>query len=191
MAAQGIASGARAYAEALLDSAAAQGGLEAARASGEALVALAQAWRDDRRMRAYFLSSKVTRAEKAAAIAALGQRLPAQVTAFVRLLDRKGRLDLLPAIADAAEASLDARLGRVPVTVSTAVPLSPEALARFAAQVAAATGKTPMARNVVKPELVAGAVVRIGDWLADGSARRHLVRLKQQIIERGTRSAGA
>ncbi len=191
MAAQGIASGARAYAEALLDSAAARGGLESAREAGEALVALAAAWRADRRMRAYFLSSKVRRADKAAAIAALGQRLPAKVTAFVRLLDQKGRLDLLPAIADAAEALLDQRLGRVPVTISTAVPLSPEALARLAGQVAQATGKTPMARNVVKPELVAGAVVRIGDWLADGSARRHLVRLKQQIIERGSRSAGA
>lgn len=191
MAAQGIASGARAYAEALLDSAAARGGLESAREAGEALVALAAAWRADRRMRAYFLSSKVRRADKAAAIAALGQRLPAKVTAFVRLLDQKGRLDLLPAIADAAEALLDQRLGRVPVTISTAVPLAPEALARFAAQVTKATGKTAMARNVVKPELVAGAVVRIGDWLADGSARRHLVRLKQQIIERGSRSAGA
>jgi len=191
MAAQGIASGARAYAEALLDSAAARGGLESAREAGEALVALAAAWRADRRMRAYFLSSKVRRSDKAAAISALGQRLPSKVTAFVRLLDQKGRLDLLPAIADAAESLLDQRLGRVPVTISTAVPLSPEALARLAGQVAQATGKTPMARNVVKPELVAGAVVRIGDWLADGSARRHLVRLKQQIIERGSRSAGA
>lgn len=191
MAAQGLASGARAYAEALLDSAAAKGGLEAAREAGEALAALAAAWRADRRMRAYFLSSKVRRADKHAALDALGQRLPAQVTAFLRLLDRKGRLELLPDIADAAEGLLDERLGRVPVTISTAVPLSPEALSRFAAQVAKATGKTPLARNVVKPELVAGAVVRIGDWLADGSARRHLVRLKQQIIERGSRSAGA
>lgn len=191
MAAQGIAAGARAYAEALLDSAAARGGLDAAREAGEALGALAEAWRADRRLRAYFLSSEVSRAEKSSAIAALGQRLPAQVTAFLRLLERKGRLDLLPAIADATEALLDERLGRVPVTISTAVPLSPDALARFAAQVAKATGKTPMARNVVKPELVAGALVRIGDWLADGSARRHLVRLQQQIIERGARSAGA
>lgn len=187
MAATSQASGARAYAQALLDSAQEQGGLEAAHKAGDALAAVAAAWRADRRLRGYFLASEVGGAQKQAAFDQLGTRLPALVTAFLRLLARKSRLEILPAISEAAEQLLDERLGRVPVTLTTAVPMPPERLARWTQAIQSATGKLPVMKNVVQPELVAGAVVRIGDWIADGSVRRSLDRLEAQIIERAAR----
>jgi F-type H+-transporting ATPase subunit delta len=187
MAAISQASGSRAYAEALLDAAQAVGGTDAAREAGEALVALGAAWQADRRLRGWFQATQVKDAERQAAIARLGERLPQLVTRFLRLLLKKGRMDLLPGIADAAERILDERLGRVPVHLATAVPMAPQDVARWTADIEKATGRRAVVKTQVKPELVAGAVLRIGDWVADGSVRRRLSLLEERIIERGTR----
>lgn len=188
MAAASQSSGSRAYAQALLDAAEAQGGLPAARDAGAALGAVAQAWRTDRRMRTFFLAATVDEKEKRAAYDRFRATLPPLVANFISLVARKGRLELLPEISDQAEMLLDERLGRVPVTMSTAVPMPADRLAGWAKLVQAATGKEPVMKNVVKPALVAGSVIRIGDWLADGSVKTKLARLYEQIVEQGTRS---
>lgn len=184
MAATSQVSGSTAYAQALFQASEAQGGLEAARTAGDALAGLAGAWRKDRRLRGFFLASEVTSAEKRAALDRLAGALPGLLGNFLRLLLAKGRLALLPDVADAYGALLDQRLGRVPVVLTTAVPMPPERLARWAESIRGATGREAVVTNVVKPELVAGAVVRIGDVVADGSARRRLAELRRRIIER-------
>ena len=186
MAATSQSSGAGAYAQALFEATEAQGGIAAAREAGEALAALAEAWRKDRRLRGFFLSSEVSAAEKSATLDRLVASLPKLLANFVRLLLAKGRLALLPDIADAAVATLNRRLGRVPVTITTAVPMPPERLARWAQSIQAATGREPVLRTVVKPELVAGALVQIGDVVADGSARRRLAQFERHIVEQLT-----
>lgn len=189
MAATSQVSGATAYAQALLQASQAQGGLPAAEAASEALSALAEAWRGDRRLRGFFLASEVSGAEKRAALDRLAAGLPGLTGNFLRLLLAKGRLALLPDVADALTGLLDERLGRVPVVLATAVPMPPERLARWAESIRSATGRLAVVKNVVKPELVAGAVVRIGDVIADGSARRRLAELKRTIIERAADQA--
>jgi F-type H+-transporting ATPase subunit delta len=188
MAAASLSSGSRAYAQALLDAAAAQGGLEAAREAGQALGAVAAAWRADRRMRTFFLAANVREASKRQAYDRFRSTLPPLVASFISLLARKGRLEILPDVAEQVDLLLDERLGRVPVTLSTAVPMPADALARWSKIVFESTGKTPVMKNVVKPTLVGGAVIRIGDWLADGSVKKKLARLYDQIVEHGTRS---
>lgn len=187
MAATSQVSGSTAYATALFQASEAQGQLAAAREAGEALAALAQAWRQDRRLRGFFLASEVPGPEKRAALGRLATGLPGLLGNFLRLLLHKGRLALLPDVSDAYAALLDQRLGRVPVVLATAVPMPPERLARWAESIRSATGHEAVVTNVVKPELVAGAVVRIGDLIADGSARRRLADLRRQIIERAAR----
>jgi F0F1-type ATP synthase delta subunit len=75
----------------------------------------------------------------------------------------------------------------VPVHLATAVPMAPQDVARWTADIEKATGRRAVVKTQVKPELVAGAVLRIGDWVADGSVRRRLSLLEERIIERGTR----
>lgn len=184
MAATSQVSGAHAYAQALFQASEAAGRLEAARAAGEALAALGAAWSADRRLRGFFLASEVTGPVKRATLDRLAAGLPGLTGNFLRLLLAKGRLALLPQVAEAYTALLDQRLNRVPVVLSTAVPMPAEQLARWAESIRSATGREAVLKNVVKPELVAGAVVRIGDMIADGSARRRLAELEQNIIER-------
>lgn len=184
MAAASQSSGAAAYAQALFEACEAAGGLPAAGEAGEALVALAEAWTKDRRLRGYFEAGEVGNAAKETAVARLGERLPRLVGNFARLLLRKGRLELLPDIAGAMTTLLNKRLHRVPVLLATAVPMSPELLARWTETLKAVSGKEPVVKNVVRPDLVAGAVLRVGDWVADGSVRRRLSELRQAIVER-------
>jgi F0F1-type ATP synthase delta subunit len=187
MAASSQSSGVRAYATALLDSVQAQGGLDAARSAGEALSALAKAAESDRGLKAFFESPHVPSATKQTAIRRLGAKVPPLVTSFLLLLERKGRLELLRPIARAAAEILDERLGRARCLLTTAVPMPPEALARWAGHVRTATGKEPVMVNVVKPSIVAGAVVEMGGWRADGSVARALALLEERIVHAAAR----
>ena len=45
-------------------------------------------------------------------------------------------------------------------------------------------GKEVLATFTVDPEILGGAVVRVGDKVYDGSVRRKLVRLKRQLLSR-------
>ena len=184
MAATSQSSGSAAYAQALFEACEAQGGLPMASEAGQALAGLAEAWTKDRRLRGYFEAGEVGKAAKEAAVTRLGERLPKLVANFARLLLRKGRLDLLPGISDAMDALLNKRLERVPVVLATAVAMPPERLARWTETLKAVSGKEPVVKNIVRPDLVAGAVLRVGDWVADGSVRRRLAELRHAIIER-------
>ena len=186
MAAASESSGGAVYAEALSQAAEARGGLESLREVGEALAALEAAWEKDRVFRAYFLSSEVSSAVKRATVRRLGATLPKLLADFLDLLLRRGRLFLLPPIAKAYAKHLDQRLGRVQVLLATAAPIPSGRVERWTASLRAALQKEPVVRHVVKPDIVAGAVVRIGDTVADGSIRRRLLSLKREIIERGT-----
>jgi F-type H+-transporting ATPase subunit delta len=179
---------ARRYAEALLEAADARGGTALLQEVGATLSRAAGEWRGRRSIGLYFLSPRVGGEQKARTIEALaGGRWPPIVRDFVLLLLRRKRLIHLPAIADAFAALLDRRLGRMPVTLATAVPMPAEGIARWTASLRAALGVGPVVRHVVRPDLIAGAVVVAGDVVADGSARRALEELRRRIIETGHR----
>src|SRR5207253_11251153 len=85
----------------------------------------------------------------------------------------------------AFRAILDRKLGRVPVTLSTAAPLAPGQLERISARLKAALGKEPVMAHEVRPALLGGAVLRVGDVVADGSVRRSLADLRARIERAG------
>lgn len=173
------------YAKALFEAVDAQGGESALRDVGSRLEALGEAWEDDRTLRAYFLSGYVSTTEKNSAMDTLSQGHPTLLANFLKLLLDRGRLALLAEIAASYNKLLDERLGRVPVTLTTAVAVDDVSFQAWKDKIAAAIGGEPIVRHVVKPEIVAGAVIRVGDRVVDGSARRRLNELHQQIIQRG------
>ncbi len=187
--------GATVYARALEEAILAAGGLEALRVAESSVLALAEAWRSDRAFRAYFLASNVPAAAKRATLDRLAAggdgtpALPRLVADFLRLLLKRGRLALLGEIGEAFEALLDARLGRVPVTLTTAVPIDEVSLRSWTDRIRRAVGGEPHVRHEVRPEILAGAILRVGDEVADGSARRRLAELRTRIIEKGRQHA--
>ena len=190
MAASHADPGAIVYAKALMEAVEAQGGLDALREAGDAVDAVSTAWEENRTLRAYFLASEVPSAVQKASMDKLVDSLPKFVANFLRLLMKRDRLALLPDIGMAFRELLDQKLGRVPVTIMTAVPIDDVSLHSWSQSIREAIGGEPVIRHEVKPELLAGAVIRVGDQVADGSARRHLATLKNRIIEKGLQRHG-
>jgi F-type H+-transporting ATPase subunit delta len=173
------------YAEVLGEVAWEQGGEALLVDVGDALSALGQAWAEERSLRAYFLSGRVPQEEKRDALARLLEPMPLLVRQFMRLLMRRGRGRIVDRVAIAFEEYMDRKLGRVQVTLTTATPIEEAQREAWIAQLRAATGKEPVLRTEVKPELVAGAILQVADTIADGSARRRLNELKARVRERG------
>jgi len=178
--------GSTAYARALAEAVEAEGGHALLEEIGGGLSAFSEAWQGDPNLRGYFLGTEVTRKQKLATMDKLVvDRLPKLLANFLRLLLRRDRLPLVPEIAAAYGMILDAALGRVPVTITTAVPVPESEFQAWQDDIQQALGGEAIVTHVVKPDILAGAIIRVGDRIVDGSARRHLNALHTRIIERG------
>lgn len=106
---------------------------------------------------------------------------------LVRLLAGKGRLPLLPQIAEHFRELLDEQRGIAHAHVATAVALSDAEREALAQRLSELTGKQVQVEAHEVPEMLGGVIARIGDRLIDGSTRSKLVALKRALA--GGRSA--
>jgi len=102
---------------------------------------------------------------------------------FLRVLNRHGRLGLLPIVAREARTIWDRRNKRIPVQVRTAVALDEKQLQTLRDRLAALTGATPVLSVSTDPDLIGGLVVQVGDHRYDGSVKSRLAQLRQRLIE--------
>ncbi len=106
------------------------------------------------------------------------------VIRFLRVLNRHGRLGILPSVIRHARATWDRRQGRKPVTVRSAVPLDEGQQAAIRDRLAGMIHATPVLTLIVDPSLIGGLVVQVGDDVYDASVRNRLGRLRDRLIER-------
>jgi F-type H+-transporting ATPase subunit delta len=131
---------------------------------------------------AFLASSTIGRQRKDAVLEAAFQgRCSDLVEDFLRVLNEHDRLDLLFQIVGAYRAMLNQRAGRIRVRVQSAVPLPEDQLERVMQQVREQFHKEPMVETSIAPELIGGLVVRVGDWLYDGSLRTRLVGIRNEL----------
>ncbi len=100
---------------------------------------------------------------------------------LVRLLSSKGRLGLLPQIAEAFQMLLDDHRGIAHANVTAAVAMSDEDQQSLASRLSTMTGKEVRVELHQDEAILGGLVVRIGDSLIDGSTRTKLVALKRRL----------
>jgi F-type H+-transporting ATPase subunit delta len=100
---------------------------------------------------------------------------------FLCLLADQRRLDQLGGIAEQYEKILDARLGRVRATLTSAAPLSLAQADSLIASLAGQTGRTVLAEQRVDPDLLGGVVVNVEGKVYDGSLRTQLEALAASI----------
>ncbi len=168
------------YAEALAQAAQARGSLVEVAAE---VADTARAWEQDADFRTFFLSGAIHRTAKAKALDRVFRGRASDLTTdFLHVMLRRGRLRFLPDVAAAMGRLLDVRLGRMPVTLETAVEVGAEDLEGLRARIRAAIGKEPVLKPRVRPALIGGAVLRVGDVVADGSVRRRLADLRDRTI---------
>lgn len=101
---------------------------------------------------------------------------------LMRLLIASRRTALLPAIAQAYLELMERRQGKLRARLVTAVPLDAEELERFSSELSARLGRTVAFRAEVDPDLLGGAVVRVGDRVFDASLRTRLQQLRQKML---------
>ena len=80
---------------------------------------------------------------------------------------------------------MDASLGRVRADVTLAREPQPGEVEAIAASLSRTLGRTAVANVRVNPEIIGGVIVRVGDYVKDGSVRRRLGVLKSKLVQSG------
>lgn len=172
------------YAAALLDVVIAHGLAEQARASINDLGATVAGSAD---LRSFIANPSIQRETRIAVMESILDRLGNDVRLrpylqnflFVIIDHRRGAL--LPEIAASYTRKLNERLGIAEAQVESAAPLDAKERADLEQAFARVTQKKISADYSVDPALVAGAVVRIGSVIYDGSVREQLRRLEKSL----------
>jgi F-type H+-transporting ATPase subunit delta len=105
---------------------------------------------------------------------------------LLQVMRRKGRLDLVRALAAAYRGEWLRRRHRVEVRVTSAVPLSAALRDELRQAIARTTDREPVLVESVDPALLGGLVVRIDDEKFDGSVARELARLEETLLARAS-----
>lgn len=112
---------------------------------------------------------------------ALTEVVPEGLGNFLNILAHANRLSLLPLILKQYKAYFEKALRLVDVDVHSAYPLSDEYQAKLTEILATRFNASIVLHVEIDPKLLAGAIIRVGDWVLDGSARGRLLRLANHL----------
>jgi F-type H+-transporting ATPase subunit delta len=150
---------------------------------GKLMRDVANGMHQDLTVRHFLESPKISEAQKNEVFfQALGDRVPRHFLRFLQTLVRKRRQMLIPEISSEYDKLLDVHEGRVHANVTVARETSAEDESRIAEHLSRVIGKTVVPHLNVNPAILGGVVVKIGDTVMDGSVRRRLGRLRNQIL---------
>jgi F-type H+-transporting ATPase subunit delta len=173
--------GARTYADALLNVAAHEGQVDAVLAELDEI--LTDVVEPHPQFAGLLLSPLLPAHERDRILVQLfeGRALPT-VVKFLRVLARHGRLPLFRAIVDTAHHLWNERQNRKSVSVRTAVALDDEQQTRLRERLQAMLGATPLLSVQTDPELIGGMVIQVGDVVYDSSVRTQLSRMRRSLV---------
>ena len=151
---------------------------------GELLDAVAGALETTPAIADMLMSPRVPKSEKSRLIGAGLKEAPREFVLFLQAVVKRGRGPLLGEIATGYAALLDVKFNRLRAGVTLA-KAPDEALRRSIQEgLSRALGKEVIASFGADPQILGGAVVRVGERVYDGSVRRRLTRLRRQLLTR-------
>ena len=103
---------------------------------------------------------------------------------FLRVLARHDRLDLLPVILQQTWREYETRSGRRPVHITSAKPLSEQALQEIRQRLQASLAFEPILHPRVDESLLGGLIIQIGDTVYDTSMRSRVNQLRDNLRRR-------
>lgn len=122
-----------------------------------------------------------TPAKESLLLSLCGDQLNGEGRNFVRVLVEGDRIALLPAIQAQFEALKDNADGVAKAMIETAFPMADSDLAALTAALAKRFGRKIEATVVVKPELIGGARVTVGDNVIDATVQEQLRAMAVQL----------
>ncbi len=127
-------------------------------------------------------SPQVPKAEKARILGSALRDAPRPFVLFLQAVVKRGRQALLGDMAREYEALLDIKHNRLRAGVTLARPADEALREQIRQGLSRQFGKEVVAGFSVDPEILGGAVVRIGTRHYDGSLRRKLTLLRRQLL---------
>ena len=176
---------ARVYAESLLALAEEQGTADDVLDELDGLVALEER---DPDVASFFASPLVGEGERRGAIEkSFRSRASDLVVDTLQVMNSKGRLELLPALAVAYGSALDVLRRRIDVEVTSAVALGDDSRQQLLDTLSRVTSREIRLAETVDPEVLGGIIVSLGDRKIDYSLATELRQLDDQLRDRATR----
>ena len=168
------------YANALADIAMAQG---AAEPVVKQLIGFGALYAEAGELRNFLASPAVTKEAKHRVIERLLARVGGSkiVRNFLFVIVDHQRTHILPEMISAFQDVIRQRQGITQAEVSSAVELSKAQKAEMEFTLEKMTGKRVEAKFSLEPELLGGAIVRVGDTVYDGSLRGRLNELRARL----------
>jgi F-type H+-transporting ATPase subunit delta len=168
------------YANALADIALEQGAAEPA---AKQLDGFGAAYEESAELRTFLASPAVSVEAKHEVLEKIAKRLGASkiIRNFLFVIADHRRSQLVPEIIAAFQQVLRQRQGVAEAEVSSVVELSAAQKKELAVTLARLTGKKIEPKYSLNPELLGGAVVRIGDTIYDGSLRSRLNEMRARL----------
>jgi F-type H+-transporting ATPase subunit delta len=135
----------------------------------------------------YFANPAVHRKHKIAAVQkAFDGKCSPLLEDFLKLLCQHERMSHLRIIAVSYQALRDKAARRMRILVESAVPLEQSQLEKLRTVLANELREEPILINRVRPELLGGILLHVGDKVFDSTVRYRLESLKTQFLARGS-----
>ncbi|MBX6332743.1 MAG: ATP synthase F1 subunit delta [Gemmatimonadaceae bacterium] len=171
---------ARNYADALVSLAREAGDLDG---WGVMMDEVVNAVASDRRLANFLASPRVSAGQKNAILAkAFADRLPRLFVRFLQAVVTHRRQHLLAEIALQYHTIVDELEGRVHADVTVATEPDAALAAGVEQRLSAVLGKRVVPHFRVRPDILGGTIVRVGDVVMDGSVRRRLNTLRARML---------
>ena len=170
---------ARNYAEALFQLGERSGNAER---YAELIDAVAAAVEQTPRVQAVLMSPRVPKAEKAKILGGAMRGAPREFVLFLQALVKRGRQLLLRKIATEYLGLVDVKLDRVRAGVTLARNPDEKLKRTIQEALSRQLGKHVIPAFSVEPEILGGAIVRVGERVLDGSLRRRMTKLRRHLL---------
>jgi F-type H+-transporting ATPase subunit delta len=148
------------------------------------LDAVAAAVEQTPRVQAILMSPRIPKAEKAQLLGGALRDTPREFVLFLQALVRRGRQQILRPVATEYMNLLDQKLNRVRAGVTLARTPDEKLKRNIQEALSRQLGKQVIPAFSVDPEILGGAIVRVGERVLDGSLRRRMTRLRRQLLSR-------
>ncbi len=154
------------------------------------LDSITRCYREDPVFRGFFTSPKVPGELKQKVLKDSLKNASEITRNFIELLIRKRREALLDNIMDAFGKYRDEVENRLHVWVESASPLTDADRHSITTRLSGSTGKTVVLNELVRPELIGGMRIRMGDNLVDNTIASRLSGLSARLAELDQHSTG-
>jgi F-type H+-transporting ATPase subunit delta len=111
----------------------------------------------------------------------LADKVSPHTLGLLSFIVAQGRARQLPQILSELSAMAAEERHAVVGEIRSAVPLDADQRKKLAKALSQATGKRVEVKVIVDPSLIGGVVAKIGDTIIDGSVKRRLQQLKEQV----------